>query len=345
MLTLKKESAWEIYIEKEKMQSFRTELENPLVQKEIIDLEKKIHLFQEGKVDEERFRSLRLARGIYGQRQPGVQMIRIKLPYGKVTGEQLIRIADVADEYSNGVLHITTRQDIQIHYVNLDKTPELWAKLAKDDITLREACGNTVRNVTASETAGIDPLEPFDVTPYAHAVFQFFLRNPICQEMGRKIKISFSATDKDTALSYLHDLGFIPKLKDGKRGFKVMLGGGLGSQPRHADVLYNFLPEEKIIAVTESVLRVFDRYGERSRRMKARMKFLIADVGLKEFVRLINEEQKHCPIRSIASIFHRRLCSKRRKLRIIMRQFVLINHIIFGSLLVCLNKSKWDLLQ
>lgn len=292
MLTLKKESAWEIYIEKEKMQSFRTELENPLVQKEIIDLEKKIHLFQEGKVDEERFRSLRLARGIYGQRQPGVQMIRIKLPYGKVTGEQLIRIADVADEYSNGVLHITTRQDIQIHYVNLDKTPELWAKLAKDDITLREACGNTVRNVTASETAGIDPLEPFDVTPYAHAVFQFFLRNPICQEMGRKIKISFSATDKDTALSYLHDLGFIPKLKDGKRGFKVMLGGGLGSQPRHADVLYNFLPEEKIIAVTESVLRVFDRYGERSRRMKARMKFLIADVGLKEFVRLINEEQK-----------------------------------------------------
>lgn len=248
MLTLKKESAWEIYIEKEKMQSFRTELENPLVQKEIIDLEKKIHLFQEGKVDEERFRSLRLARGIYGQRQPGVQMIRIKLPYGKVTGEQLIRIADVADEYSNGVLHITTRQDIQIHYVNLDKTPELWAKLAKDDITLREACGNTVRNVTASETAGIDPLEPFDVTPYAHAVFQFFLRNPICQEMGRKIKISFSATDKDTALSYLHDLGFIPKLKDGKRGFKVMLGGGLGSQPRHADVLYNFLPEEKIIA-------------------------------------------------------------------------------------------------
>lgn len=292
MLTLKKESAWEIYIEKEKMQSFRTELENPLVQKEIIDLEKKIHLFQEGKVDEERFRSLRLARGIYGQRQPGVQMIRIKLPYGKVTGEQLIRIADVADEYSNGVLHITTRQDIQIRYVNLDKTPELWAKLAKDDITLREACGNTVRNVTASETAGIDPLEPFDVTPYAHAVFQFFLRNPICQEMGRKIKISFSATDKDTALSYLHDLGFIPKLKDGKRGFKVMLGGGLGSQPRHADVLYNFLPEEKIIAVTESVLRVFDRYGERSRRMKARMKFLIADVGLKEFVRLINEEQK-----------------------------------------------------
>lgn len=164
--------------------------------------------------------------------------------------------------------------------------------MAKDDITLREACGNTVRNVTASETAGIDPLEPFDVTPYAHAVFQFFLRNPICQEMGRKIKISFSATDKDTALSYLHDLGFIPKLKDGKRGFKVMLGGGLGSQPRHADVLYNFLPEEKIIAVTESVLRVFDRYGERSRRMKARMKFLIADVGLKEFVRLINEEQK-----------------------------------------------------
>ena len=119
------------------MQSFRTEVENPIVQKDIIELEKKIRLFKDGFLDEERFRSLRLARGIYGQRQFGVQMIRIKLPYGKVTGNQLLRIADVADEYSTGKLHITTRQDIQIHYVSLDRTPELWAQLEKDDITLR----------------------------------------------------------------------------------------------------------------------------------------------------------------------------------------------------------------
>lgn len=274
------------------MQSFRTELENPVVEKDIIDLEKKIRLFKEGSINEESFRSLRLARGIYGQRQYGVQMIRIKLPYGKVTGEQLLRISDVSDKYSTGKLHITTRQDVQIHFVSIDKTPELWAELEKDDVTIREACGNTVRNVTASETAGIDIDEPFDVSPYAHATFQFFLRNPICQEMGRKFKISFSATDKDTALGFIHDLGFIAKLKDGKRGFKVMLGGGLGSQPRHADLLYEFLPEEKIIPLTESILRVFDRYGERAKRMKARMKFLIKDIGLDNFIKLVEEEQK-----------------------------------------------------
>ncbi|WP_229342314.1 HEPN domain-containing protein [Christiangramia sediminis] len=273
------------------MQSFRTEIENPVVEKDILDLEKKIRLFREGKADEEKFRSLRLARGVYGQRQSGVQMVRIKLPFGKVTSEQLHRIADVSDEYSKGRLHITTRQDIQIHYVSLDRTPELWAQLERDDVTLREACGNTVRNITASPMAGIDPKEPFDVSPYAHAAFQFFLRNPICQEMGRKFKMSFSSSDEDTALSYIHDLGFIAKLKEGKRGFKVMLGGGLGSQPRHADELYEFLPAEEIIPLIEGVLRVFDRHGERTKRLKARMKFLVKDIGKESFMELV-EEQK-----------------------------------------------------
>lgn len=274
------------------MRSFRTEIENPVVEKDIIELEKKIQLFKEGLIDDERFRSLRLARGVYGQRQFGVQMIRLKIPYGKVTGNQLLRISDVADEYSTGKLHITTRQDIQIHYVSLDRTPELWAQLERDDVTLREACGNTIRNVTASATAGIDVNEPFDVSPYAHAVFQFFLRNPICQEMGRKFKISFSSSDADSALSYMHDLGFIPKIKNNEKGFKVLIGGGLGSQPRHADILYEFLPAHKIIPVTESVLRIFDRHGERARRQKARMKFLLKDIGLKSFVKLIEKEQK-----------------------------------------------------
>lgn len=274
------------------MESFRTEIENPIVQKEIIDLERKIALFKDGKIDDERFRSLRLARGVYGQRQEGVQMIRIKLPFGKVTSEQLVRITKVSDEYSTGRLHITTRQDIQIHYVSLDRTPELWAQLAIDDITLREACGNTVRNITASELAGVDVDEPFDVSPYAHAMFQFFLRNPICQEMGRKFKMSFSSSDKDTALSYLHDLGFIPKIVNGERGFKVMLGGGLGSQPHHAELLSEFIPVNQIIPTTEGVLRVFDRHGERAKRLKARMKFLIKDIGRDEFLRLVDEEKK-----------------------------------------------------
>jgi sulfite reductase (ferredoxin) len=274
------------------MQSFRTELENPVVEKDIIDLEQKIRAFREGKIHDEKFRSLRLARGVYGQRQPGVQMVRIKLPFGKVTFKQLLRIADVSDEYASHNLHLTTRQDIQIHYVSLDRTPQLWAELERDDITLREACGNTVRNVTASPTAGIDPKEPFDVSPYAQATFEYFLRNPICQEMGRKFKISFSSSDDDTAFSYVHDIGVIPKLKDnGERGFKVMLGGGLGAQPILASIVEEFLPEDQLIPYIESVIRVFDRHGERNNRNKARMKYLIQKIGLDEVLRLTREER------------------------------------------------------
>ncbi|MCJ8210986.1 HEPN domain-containing protein [Mucilaginibacter sp. RS28] len=274
------------------MQSFRTELENPVVEKDIIDLEKKIRAFREGKIHDEKFRSLRLARGIYGQRQPGVQMVRIKLPFGKVTFKQLLRIADISDEYGSSNLHLTTRQDIQIHYVSLDRTPQLWAELEQDDITLREACGNTVRNVTASPTAGIDPQEPFDVSPYAQATFEYFLRNPICQEMGRKFKISFSSSEADTAFSYIHDLGFIPKLKaNGERGFKVLLGGGLGAQPVLAHLVEEFLPEDELIPYIEAVIRVFDRYGERNNRNKARLKFLIQKIGLEEVIRLASAEK------------------------------------------------------
>ncbi len=275
------------------MKSFQTELENPIVQQDIIDLEKKIRLFKEGKIDSEKFRSLRLARGVYGQRQEGVQMIRIKLPFGKVTPDQLIKICDVADEYSSGVLHATTRQDIQIHFVKLEQTPELWAKLEQSDITLREACGNTVRNITASDIAGIDPDELFDVSPYADGMFRYFLRNPVCQEMGRKFKIAFSSSDKDTALTFMHDLGFIPKINEqGERGFKVLIGGGLGAQSFLAYTAYEFLHEDLIIPFTEGVLRVFDKYGERTRRHKARIKYLLHDIGLEKLMELVAEEQK-----------------------------------------------------
>jgi sulfite reductase (ferredoxin) len=281
------------------MQSFRTELEyinhstKALVEKDIIDLDKKIREFREGKIHDEKFRSLRLARGVYGQRQQGVQMIRIKLPFGKVSTKQLLRIANISDEYSNGNLHLTTRQDIQIHHVSLDRTPELWAKLEQDDITLREACGNTVRNVTASAEAGIDPNEPFDVSPYAHAVFSYFLRKPFGQELGRKIKIAFSNSDKDTAVTYIHDIGFIPKINaQNERGFKVLIGGGLGAQPFLAQVAYEFLQENKLIPFIESSIRVFDRYGERVSRHKARIKYLINKIGVEAFLNLIKEEEK-----------------------------------------------------
>jgi len=281
------------------MQSFRTELEyinhtgKAYVEKDIIELDAKISAFKDGKIHEDKFRSLRLARGVYGQRQQGVQMIRIKLPFGKINTKQLRKITAISDEYSNGNLHLTTRQDIQIHHVSLDRTPELWAKLEQDDITLREACGNTVRNVTASAEAGVDPNEPFDVSVYAQAVFSYFLRKPFGQELGRKIKIAFSNNEKDTAFTFIHDFGFIPKLNQtNEKGFKVLVGGGLGAQPFLAQTAYEFLPENKVIPFIEASIRVFDRYGERVSRHKARIKYLIGKIGIEEFVNLIKEEKK-----------------------------------------------------
>ncbi len=287
------------------MQSFRSELEdleNPIVEQDIIDLAKKIQLFHEGRIDEEKFRSLRLARGVYGQRQQGVQMVRIKIPFGRMTAQQLTRIANLSDEYASSNLHATTRQDIQIHYVSLDRTPELWAKLEQDDITLREACGNTVRNVTASGYAGVDPNEPFDVSPYAYEIFQYFLRNPVCQEMGRKFKIALSSSTEDSAFTFMHDVGLIPKTKieNGHeiRGFKVVIGGGLGSNPMLAQTAFEFLEENKIIPFIESLLRVFDRHGERARRQKARMKFLLKSIGLENLLDLAKAEEKALKVKT-----------------------------------------------
>jgi sulfite reductase (ferredoxin) len=271
------------------MQSFRSEFENPIVEKDILDLEKKIAQFKLGQIDEEKFRSLRLARGVYGQRQSGVQMIRIKIPFGKMSTDQLLRISDVSDEYSISRLHTTTRQDIQIHYVSLDRTPQLWADLEKSDVTLREACGNCVRNVTASVDAGVAVDEVFDVSAHADAIFKFFLRNPVCQEMGRKFKISVSGSEKDTAFAFMHDVGLIAKIKDGVKGFKVMLGGGLGAQPILAATAFEFLPANKVIPFIEGALRLFDRHGVRSKRLKARLKYLLADIGLEEFLRQVEE--------------------------------------------------------
>jgi len=269
------------------------------VHKDIRELEDKIQRFKTGVLPEEKFRAYRLTRGVYGQRQVGVQMLRIKIPFGRITANQLVRMADIAEKYTNGNLHATTRQNIQMHHIKVGDAPAIWVELEEEGITAREACGNTVRTITGSAQAGIDPDELFDVSPYAHAASHYFLRNPISQEMGRKFKMAFSSSDADSAFTYFHDLGFIPRIRtnengEKEHGFKVVIGGGLGAQPFFAQPIYEFLAADKIIPLAEAVVRVFDRYGEREKRFKARMKFLINDkrgLGLEKFMELVEEEK------------------------------------------------------
>jgi len=263
--------------------------------KDIEELDRRIDDFKNGKEDEERFKHYRLTRGVYGQRQLGVQMFRTKIPYGHLTARQLIRLADTSEKYTNGNLHLTTRQNIQMHHVKLEDSAKIWTELAEAGVTAREACGNTVRNITASAHAGIDPEEAFDVSPYVQATFEYFLRNPICQEMGRKIKPAFSSSDRDSAFTYFHDFGFTPRLREVngevERGFKVVVGGGLGAVGFIAKPVYDFLPANQIIPFMEASIRVFDRYGEREKRQKARMKFLIKKLGIEKFLELVEEEK------------------------------------------------------
>ncbi|MBD1422310.1 nitrite/sulfite reductase [Sphingobacterium chuzhouense] len=273
-----------------------------LARRDIVELDDKIRRYQKGEFNEESFRAFRLTRGIYGQRQDGVNMIRIKLPFGRLSPMQLRTIAELSEKYASGNLHATTRQDIQLHYVKLVDTPQLWADLENDGITLREACGNTIRNLTASPYAGIDPDELFDVSPYANAMFKYFLRNPICQNLGRKFKIAFSSSSSDSAYTFMHDLGFIPRIivVDGeeKRGFKIMLAGGLGAQPFIAHPIFDFMPDSEIIPFTEACLRIFDRYGERAKRHKARLKYLINDIGVEKFLELVHQEREAVSLKS-----------------------------------------------
>ena len=257
---------------------------------DIEELKDRIYAYQRGREDEDRFKHYRLTRGVYGQRQVGVHMFRTKIPFGHITPDQLIALANISEKYTNGRLHITTRQNVQMHYVKLNDSPAIWEELVAAGMTAREACGNTVRNLTASPLAGVDPDELFDVSPYVYATFDYFLRNPICQEMGRKIKPAFSSSDKDSAFTYFHDFGFIPRIRDGQRGFRVVVGGGLGAVSMVAHTAFEFLPADQIIPFQEAALRVFDRYGEREKRMKARMKFLIKYLGFDRFMELVHEE-------------------------------------------------------
>ena len=269
----------------------------PEIERELNVFELELNRFQNDDIPEKIFTEFRLRHGVYGQRQDGVQMIRIKIPFGAVTAEQMEVLADVSEEYADGVSHITTRQDIQYHFVKIDDTPALMRRLASVGITTREACGNVIRNVTACPEAGVCADDAFDVTPYAKALAFFLLRHPEAQNFGRKFKIAFSGCeDKACGLVNIHDIGPIAVVKevDGemKRGFKFLVGGGLGAVPHQAKVLYDFLPEEELLPVSQAIARVFTQHGERKRRMKARMKFLVAKIGLDEFKRLVEEERE-----------------------------------------------------
>ncbi len=263
---------------------------------EIDRYEEMVKKFRAGEVGPDAFQRYRLQHGIYGQRQDGVQMVRIKIPLGMLTSEQIECIADLAETIAHNNAHLTTRQDIQIHYVKLENTPEMMRKFAKVGLTTREACGNTVRNVTASPSAGVDPEELFDVTPYAHAFAYHLLRNPINQNLPRKFKVPFDGGGRITALPLLHDFAFVAAIRlangQGEKGFKVYVGGGLGSSPRVAKLLHEFLPPEEMIPWAHAVLQVFDRYGERKIRSKARIKFLVEKLGFEKFKELVTEERK-----------------------------------------------------
>ena len=265
---------------------------SPEATKDIFELQQKVNAYMNGEIPTDKFKAFRLTRGVYGQRQLGVQMFRTKFPFGRINTKQLVRLAELSVQYASSNLHLTTRQNIQLHYVKVTDAPAMWAGLEDVGATAREACGNTVRNVTGSAIAGIDADELFDVAPYAQAAFEFFLRNPLCQDMARKVKIAFSSSDKDSAYTFLHDFGFVPRIKDGARGFRVVVGGGLGAQSMLAHHVYDFLHEDLIIPFMEAALRVFDRYGERTRRNKARMKYLIKDIGLEKFLELVEIERK-----------------------------------------------------
>jgi sulfite reductase (ferredoxin) len=269
---------------------------DPIVRAEIDTFERNVREWRAGGGLGDDFRPYRLQHGTYGQRQQNRQMVRIKVPHGTMTPEQLHAIAECADLYAPRKLgHVTTRQAIQLHFVMLEDVPAIMRRLAEVGVTTREACGNTVRNVTADPLSGIAEDTVFDVTPYAEAALRYFLRNPLNQNMPRKFKISYSASPADRGMTPIHDVGLTALERDGKQGFRVVIGGGLGAAPRVAELLHEFLPVEEQLRTIEAVIRVWDRLGERRNKNKARLKFLIAKLGMDEFRRLYEAELATLP--------------------------------------------------
>jgi len=267
------------------------------IEEEIRIFEERAKQLRRGEITEDQFRPFRLKHGIYGQRQSGVQMVRVKIPSGVLTAEQLRVLADIADTYSTGRGHVTTRENCQFHFVDMANVPAIMRRLADAGLTTREACGNTVRNITSCPLAGICPTEAFDVTPYALATTRFFLRHPEFHDLPRKFKIAFSGCpdDGNCAVAGIHDVGLIAQVRGSngtaRRGFRVLVGGGLGSLPTEAALLTEFLPEEELIPTIEAVLRVFKEHGNYKNKYKARMKFVLRAKGIEEFRCLVAEKR------------------------------------------------------
>jgi sulfite reductase beta subunit-like hemoprotein len=266
----------------------------PILEREFDDFDTESTRFLKGEQPEDEFIKFRLKQGVYGQRQPDRQMIRVKLPLGGINPEQLEAFADVIEKYvplRKG--HVTTRQNIQMHHVPLPDAAKLIRELGDSGLSSREGCGNTMRNVTGDPYAGVAADEPFDITPYGGAYVRYFVRHPVSQTMPRKFKTAFTASDADRAMVGIHDLGFVPRVRDGVRGVKMVVGGGTSIMPRVAPVLYEFveLDNGDYLKVTEAILRIFDRQEWlRVNRARARIKVLVDKIGIDAFREIVEEE-------------------------------------------------------
>jgi sulfite reductase beta subunit-like hemoprotein len=271
---------------------------DPLIAKDIERFQMELDRYLANGTDDDRFRVFRLGNGVYGQRQGGTnQMIRVKIPYGGVSPEQLEMFGHIADTYSRGWGHITTRQNIQFHFVELTRVPELLTDLGRVGMTTREACGDTVRNVMGCHLAGACPFEVLDITPWAEATFRYFIRHPYAQRLPRKFKINFSGCATDCGQAMFNDVGVVAvgrPLPDGtvEAGFRVFIGGGLGANPHPAIALEDFTPREDLLATIEAVLRTFDHYGNRDNKLRARLKWVVDQMGEEEVIARVLKERR-----------------------------------------------------
>lgn len=258
---------------------------------EIDRFEQAIQTFNAGGIDADRFTAIRLQQGVYGQRQQGVNMLRIKVPGGRLNADQLEAVADVTQNYSQrGIAHVTTRQSIQIHFIPLVDMPDAMRRLAEVGMTSREACGNTVRNMSACALSGVCPREHVNVAAHVEGATQHFLRNPLNQQLPRKFKISFSGCEADCAQALLHDCGVVAVNKDGQHGFMVKAGGGLGHKPRESIVVEEFIPEHELLFAMEALVTLHNKYSDRVKRAKSRIKFLVERFGVDGFLEKYREE-------------------------------------------------------
>jgi len=246
---------------------------------EIDEFVSTLERFERGELTSDQWRAFRLVRGTYGQRQPEVAMLRVKIPQGVLSVDQLEALADVAERHSRGFGHITTRQNLQFHFIPLHQVEHAMRRLAKTGLTTREACGNSVRNVTACPYAGVAADEPFDVTPYAEALTRFLLRHALSSRLPRKFKIAFEGCGQDHAVTAINDIGWRARVVGGRRGFRVTVGGGTAILCTSGHELFEFLPAAEILVVAEAILRVFQRLGDYQHKQRNRMKFLIRELG------------------------------------------------------------------